>query len=283
MEKRAFEKMKHPLNVLIQFFLLIVPLSAAMKEQYRIILQANESAPFWIDKKGLCEGMGCEIIQSISQEMGISTKIEFRPLKRLIADTMNNDLGNPLFYMNNQSFVAIVPIAVTYSAFFSYIPHVEECRNARHSKECSVKYIGALNGTISDPASLMQFGEFEESYTHESLFKKLQKKRLDTVLELDLVGVKTIHSLFPNEIQNFDVQMLPQTASPVAIMIDSSTPDAIKIGHLYQEGLHRIIKNGTYRKILQKYYGKYPVPVNFYHDLLKYESLYSTDLGGNGL
>lgn len=261
--------MKLFMNGLILLFLFL-PLYAEGQKQLRITLQANESIPIWIDK-GEGEGLGCEIIHAISQEMGISTKIEFLPLKRLIADTANNDLGNPLFYMNNQSFAAIIPIAVTYSALFSYLPHVKKCQ----MHPCGEKHIGVLKGTIANTRALESFGQFEESYSHESLFKKLQKGRIDLVLELNLVGRYTIRSLFPNEADNFDIRVISETASPIAIMIDNSTPDALKIGHRYQEGLHRIIQNGKYRGILQKYYGKKAIPSDWYVKLSNFESLYT--------
>lgn len=261
--------MKHPLIGLILLFLLMVPLSAAATKQYRITFQANESAPYWTEKDSL-GGMGSEIIQAISKEMGISTKIEFRPLKRLIADTTNNDLGNPLFYMENQSFAAIVPITMTYSAFFAYVPHLKVCTKPEEDRR-----FGVLHGTISDPRTLAAFGQFEESYSNEALFKKLQKGRIHFAVQFDLVGNKMIHDLFLNEVDNFKMQTVSKTASPIAIMIDISTPDALKIGHLYQEGLHRIIKKGTYQKILQKYYGKTPIPSEWYSNLSHFEALYA--------
>ncbi|MDD5716717.1 MAG: transporter substrate-binding domain-containing protein [Sulfuricurvum sp.] len=256
----------------VLFFVLVLSGGLSAQERLNITLQANESAPYWVEKDS-CSGMGCEILKAISHEAGIDTTIEFRPLKRLIADTSNNDLGNPLFYMNNQSFAAVIPIAVTYTAFFSYLPHTQECRLPQ--KECSKRHIGALKGTISNPASLSGFGEFEESYSHESLFKKLHKGRLDLVLELDLVGNRTIRSLFPNETDKFGIQVIPETVSPIAIMIDSSTPNALQIGRRYQEGLHRIIRNGTYQKILDKYYTALPVPSDWYNHLTQFEQIYS--------
>jgi len=266
--------MKQPMYGVILFFLLLFSNSAFAQEQFSITLQANESIPYWIEKPQ-CSGMGCEIIMAISKEMGITTRIEFRPLKRLIADTTNNDLGNPLFYMNNQTFAAIIPIAVTYSAFFSYRPHTQECSLHPSANECRQKRIGALRGTIADTTALATFGVFEESYTHESLFKKLKKGRINIALELDLVGSQTIRTLFPNEVDSFDVRIIPQTASPIAIMIDNSTPEALKIGHRYQEGLHRIIQKGIYQKILQKYYSKSPIPSDWYSNLSNFEALYS--------
>ncbi|MCX6074348.1 MAG: transporter substrate-binding domain-containing protein [Campylobacterales bacterium] len=266
--------MKHSIQGAILFFLLVFSSSASAREQFSITLQANESVPYWIEKP-FYRGMGYEIIAAISKEMGITTQIEFRPLKRLIADTANNDLGNPLFYMNNQSFAAIIPIAVTYSAFFSYRPHTKACSLHPNANGCTPRRIGALKGTISDPSALATFGTFEESYSHESLFKKLKKGRITLALELDLVGNQSIRTLFPNEVDNFDVQIIPETASPIAIMIDSSTPNALMIGCRYQDGIHRIIQNGVYQKILQKYYGKAPIPSDWYSNLSNFEALYA--------
>lgn len=259
----------------IVFFLLFLSEYVSATEQFTITLQANESAPYWSKHTHYCSGMGCEIIAAISKEMGITTKIEFRPLKRLIADTANNDLGNPLFYMSNQSFAAIVPIAVTYSAFFSYLPYVRECSSHPSANGCIQKRIGALKGTISDPRTLFTFGKFEESYSHESLFKKLKKGRINIALELDLVGSNTIRTLFQDEVNNFDIRIIPQTASPLAIMIDSSLPNAVNIGHRYQEGLHQIIQKGIYQKIIQKYYAKTKIPEDWYSNLSNFEALYA--------
>jgi len=266
--------MKHSIQGVILFFLFVFSTSVCAREQLNITLQANESIPYWIEKSP-CGGMGCEIIAAISKEMGMTTRIEFRPLKRLIADRKNNDLGNPLFYMNNQTFAAIIPIAVTYSAFFSYRPHTQECSLHPSANKCTQKRIGALKGTISDSSALATFGKFEESYSHESLFKKLKYGRINIALELDLVGSQTIRTFFPNEVDSFEVRIIPQTASPLAILIDSSLPDASNIGYRYQEGLHRIIQKGIYQKILQKYYGKTPIPKDWYSNLSHFEALYA--------
>lgn len=244
-----------------------------------VILQVNESAPYWSENM-TSGGMGSEIIQAISKEMGMKTRIEFVPLKRLIADTSNNDLGNPLFYMTNQDFVAIIPIGMTYSASFTYQKDPKKVSSQLPQKE---KRIGVLIGTVDNADALSQFGTFEESYSKESLFKKLKTGRVDTVLELYLVGLEIVHKLYPDEIDHFDVRRIPDSGSPVAILIDSHYPDGARIAKRYREGLHRIIKKGVYQKILEKYYGKRAVPANWYADLSKYEYLYSSDSGGDGL
>ena len=244
-----------------------------------VVLQVNESSPYWSAKKP-SGGFGSEIVTAISKEMGIKTRIEFIPLKRLVSNTSNNDVGNPLFYMNNQDFAAIIPIGIMYSAFFTYNKDSKAMLSTVTHKE---NRIGVIKGAADALVGLQQFGKFEESYSKESLFKKLKAGRIDIVMELHLVGIETIHTLFPNEASHFDHHVIPDSGSPIAIMIDSDAPNGVEIGKRYREGLHRILKNGVYKKIVEKYNRTGTIPAHYYNDLSKFEALYSSDLGGNGL
>lgn len=257
--------------------LLYFTLNTLHANEQTVVLQVNESAPIW-SKNLPSGGLGVEIVQAISQEMGIKTYIEFIPLKRLIANTSNNDIGNPLFYMNNQEFAAIIPIAVSYSSFFTYKKTVGKLLSETLPKE---RRIGILKGTNPNIKISEQFGVFEESTSQESLFKKLKAGRLDLVVELNLVGTEMIRKLFPNEVKNFDSSVVLDSSSPIAIMIDISYPNANAIALLYQKGLDRIIKNGVYEKILEKYYVKSSIPYNWYHNLSKFKTLYSIDIEGS--
>lgn len=254
--------------------LLYFTLNILHAQQQTVVLQVNESSPIWSKKLPL-GGMGGEIIQAISKEMDIQTHIEFIPLKRLIANTSNNDIGNPLFYMNNQEFAAIIPIAVSYSSFFTYKHNVEKVLSETVTQK---RRIGVLKGTNSNMKVTKQFGFFEESTSQESLFKKLKAGRLDLVVELNLVGEEMIKSLFPSEIKNFDTSLILDSSSPIAIMIDMNYPNANAIGLLYQKGLDRIIKNGVYQKILEKYYVNTSIPFNWHTNLSKFKTLYSIDI-----
>lgn len=257
--------------------LLYLTLNILHAEQETVVFQVNESSPIWSEKLPL-GGMGSEIVQAISKEMGMKTSIEFIPLKRLIADTRNNDIGNPLFYMNNQEFAAIIPIALSYSSFFTYNNDVKKVLSNTESK---VKRIGILKGTLTKIGISEQLGFFEESYSQESLFKKLKAKRLDLVVELNLVGLEMIKNLFPNEVEYFDANIIPKSDSAISLMIDINYPNAKAIGLRYQEGLERIIKKGVYQKILEKYYGKTSIPSTLYTDLSKFKAIYSIDFRGD--
>ena len=276
--KIATRKMKKTTvmwHILLLFYFTLSILNA---EQQTVVLQVNESSPIWSKELPL-GGMGTEIVQAISKEMDIKTYIEFIPLKRLIADT-NNDIGNPLFYMNNQEFAAIIPIAITYNSFFIYNNEAKKTLSKAKSK---VKRIGILKGTLSSLKQSDKFNIFEESTSQESLFKKLKAGRLDIVVELDLVGHEMIKNLFPNEVEHFNANIISNSSSPIAILIDINYPNANTIAQLYQEGLNRIIENGIYQKIVEKFHEKNMIPSNWYTDLSKFKAIYSIDFRGNSL
>lgn len=253
-------------QAILLFYLTLGTLHA---EQETVILQVNESSPIWSQKLP-SGGMGSEIIEAISKEMDIKTRIEFIPLKRLIADITNNDLGNPLFYMDNQEFAAIIPIALSYNSFFTYKNDAQSVLSNTIPKE---RRIGILKGTLSKKGLSEHLGFFDQSSSHASLFKKLKAGRLDLVMELNLVGRETLKNLFPNSVGDFNIEIIPQSVSPIAILIDIDYPNANAIASLYKEGLSRIIKNGVYQSILEKYH-KSPLPDNWYSDLSKFTAIY---------
>lgn len=241
-----------------------------------VVLNANESFPYW-SKNMLHNGFGGEIIEAMSEAGGVESVIQFMPLKRLIEETTENDLGNPVFYMNNQDFAAIIPIAISQVALYYY--------DSTHSKQIKVNShqdlrgfrIGALSGTVANKAVFKQMGiTFETSYSQESLFKKLKHGRLDFVLELDLVGQQTIAKNFATERENFSSIPLPKSMSPIAIMLDKNYPNVENIAYRYRQGLAKIIKNGRYVEILNLHYHPQQPPAAWFKELDRFTRLYQT-------
>ena len=257
----------------VLLFFIIVSFSYASWAE-DIVLDANESPPFWSQELPY-QGMGGEIIQAISSVSGLKTTIRFLPLKRLIERTDNNDLGNPLFYMSNQDFAAIIPIACYHVSFFYYQPLQKKIiddnllQNLHHYK------IGVLEGTFAEHRYFSERNlSFDTSYSQASLFKKLKHGRVDLVLAVDLVAIRTINQLFPEQSNEFKQINLPNSDAPIAIMISENQKEAENVAAKYRQGLKEIIKSGQYLQILKKYYGAF-FPVNWLSDLDKFEQLYS--------
>ena len=240
-----------------------------------IILGANESPPFWSIKLPY-DGMCGEIVHAISAEADLISYIRFMPLKRLIEDDSNNDLGNPQFYMTNQDFAAIVPIAIYNAAIFYFKPEHTEKITFKSMQDLKGYRIGILKGTLIDHSIFKKAGiAFEESYTQESLFKKLRLGRVDLVIEIDLLGRTMINELFPDDAGNFESIVIQGSAAPIAILMAEEYPDGKAIGDKYREALQRIIEGGKYNKILEKYYGKDGVPSDWFDNLKRFDRIYN--------
>ncbi|ATX82112.1 amino acid ABC transporter substrate-binding protein, PAAT family [Mariprofundus ferrinatatus] len=240
-----------------------------------ISLDANESPPFWSESMpndGLCG----EIVHAASEAVGLVSQINYKPLKRMIEDDSNNDLGNPEFYMGNQDFAAVVPVCIYHVGLFYYAPNHAEKVEVSRIEDLKGYKVGILKGTMVDDSLFTTAGvTFEESYSQESLFKKLIRGRVDLVIEIDLVGKKIIDRLFPAEHDNFVATTIPGSAMPIAVLISADYPDAERVGALYRLGMARIKQSGRYREILETYYGKGKVPDQMDEEMKRFEYIYS--------
>lgn len=240
-----------------------------------VVLEANESAPYW------CPylpggGLGSELVQAISAAAGLQTRIDFVPLSRMIEDRTNNDLGNPEFYMGKQEFAAIIPIAITEVSIFYYRPHFSMPPRISSFDDLKRHRIGILKGALIDRKMFEKMGLFfESSYAQASLFKKLKLGRLDLVFEIDLVGQQMIAQNFPRQAEDFVRIPLPYSVSPIAIMLDAEYPDAAAIAERYRNGLAAIIANGSYQRIVEKYYPDGQVPPDWFSHLQRFQRLYA--------
>lgn len=260
---------------MIRLCYLLLLFSATAARADVVVLEANESPPYW-SKSLPGGGLGGELVQAISEAANLKTRIDFVPLSRMIEDRNNNDLGNPEFYMAEQEFAAIIPLALTEAAIFYYRPHFGVAPKIANFDDLKHYKIGVLKGTLIDRRAFERMGlHFESSYAQGSLFKKLKLGRVDLVFEIDLVGQQMIAQLFPEQRHEFIRQPLPNSISPIAIMIDAEYPRAEEIAAAYRKGLAAIIANGRYQKIVEKYYPDGRLPKGWFSHLQRFQQLYS--------
>lgn len=253
--------------------LLLLPVWTAQADA--VVLEANESPPYWSNSLP-GRGLGSELVQAISEAAGLETQINFVPLSRMIEDQNNNDLGNPEFYMAQQEFAAIIPFAITEASMFYYRPHFGRSLQINSFDDLKQYKLGVLKGTLIDRRAFEQMGlHFESSYAQASLFKKLKLGRIDLVFEIDMVGQQIIAQLFPEQKDDFIRQPLPNSISPVAIMLDAEYPHADEIAEKYRQGLAAIIANGRYQKIVEKYYPDGQLPAGWFEHLQRFQQIYS--------
>lgn len=265
------------IRLLFLILLMLYPLGAKIISSDTLILGANEAPPFW-SKTLPYNGMAGEIIHEMSKVANIDTKIEFKPLARLIEDDANNDLGNPSFYINNQDFAAIIPIAIYNVSIYYYAPNHTNKFTFKSIEDLRGMKIGILKGTIVNRSYFTKYGvEFEESYKQESLFRKLKLGRIDMIIEVELVSKQILNKEFSNEIDNFVEIILPKSSYPIAIMLSEDLPNVDIIKKNFHNALRTIIDNGVYISILHKYYPNKEIPKNWFQDLQRFRYLYKQE------
>jgi len=253
--------------------------SSANGQETAVKFGANESPPYW-SKNHPYGGLCGEILHAMSKEIDLETVIEFKPIKRLIDDDTDNVTGNPMFFLANHDYGSTIPIALCYSALFHYRPNRTEDIAFTRLADLKGYKIGIQKGTLVDRSYFDSAGvTFEESYSEQSLFKKLKLGRLDLCICIDLVGHLTIQELFPEEVGNFAAINIPRSVTPIAIMLAEKYPHAKELAKKYRKGLRIITENGTYQDILEKYYGKNRIPVDWFSNLTRFADMYDIKEG----
>lgn len=107
--------------------------------------------------------------------------------------------------------------------------------------------------------------DYEES-TKESQVRKLHKGRADLAIIGLLTGKELIKRLYPNEVDSFQVLSKPFLELPSSICFYKAYPQVEQYTQKFIQGFTKIKRNGTYIKIMEKYYGKESIPKE-YHSL----------------
>lgn len=248
------------------------PLPVLADEQI-IEFGSSETPPFWSAHMP-DDGMGGEVLHAISQEIGVKSVIKFFPLKRALIYLTSNCVGTPELFPG-KDFYAIIPIAVCRLAFFYYKPHYEKEITYRGLDDIRGYTLGVMRGALDDVSFFEKNGiNVVQLNSEESMIKMLKNGRIDLCGVIKLSGIYTINKLFPDDAENFSNFEIKGTVTPVAVMIDKHLPGGKELGEKYVNGLKRIIENGKYVEILEKYYGRGEIPQDWFMQLEKFKRIY---------
>lgn len=238
--------------------------SAGAQEQ--ITFYSTESPPIWSAQlpQG---GLGSEILHAAAHAASLKATIHYLPLARYEQLAAGNRLGNPLYFVG-QEFGAVVPLIATHAVFCYYQPHHAEEIQYRSLADLKGMTLGVIRGTLEDIEAFRTRGvAVEESTTLDALFRKLRAGRVDLVLVIDVMAHYQIERLFPGESERFLMIEVPNGITPVAVMLDQQDPNAARLGAAIRQGMNEIINDGSYYRILTKYYGAPRVPRNWLEQL----------------
>ena len=269
--------MKAGLRVIISlvlFFLLFTTSTdISIAENQSVVFQSTETPPYWSPSLPN-NGLGGSILQLVSSSAGIKYSIEYLPVKRFRQSQATYIVGDPALLIKDKN-RAIFPIAVFHSVIFYYKP-LHEKLELHSLKDLRGYTLGVLRGTLEDKDSFEKAGiKVEESDSDESLLKKLQKGRIDFCILVAGTGWYTIKQLFPGGQESFGGINIPDSARPIAIIIDKDIPEGKAVARRYRQVLDSTLRSQQYQNILEEFYGKDNIPFYRFLQLKNFEKYYS--------
>jgi len=261
------------ISLVLFFSLFAISTKVSIAENKSVVFKSTETPPYWSPTLPN-NGLGGSILQLVSSTAGIEYSIEYLPVKRFRQSNAPYIVGDPDLLMDNKN-RAIFPIGVFHSVIFYYKPHHEKFE--LHSlKDLQGYTLGVLRGTLEGKDSFVKAGiAVEESDSNESLLKKLQKGRIDFCIVVAGTGWYTIKQLFPESLENFGGMDIPDSARPIAIMIDKDITEGKALVRRYRQVLDGTLRSQEYFDILEEFYGKNKIPADRFQQLKSFEKYYS--------
>ncbi|WP_054773748.1 substrate-binding periplasmic protein [Methylogaea oryzae] len=242
-------------------------------EAFSVAFQSTATPPIWgPELPG--DGMGGEIVKLLSEAADVRYSIDYIPVARFRRSAASYIVGDPAILTTKKSRF-VFPIALFNSSLFYYKPH--QAKPLRPQlQDLSGSRLGVLRGTVEDSNYFTSHGiRVEESDSIESLLRMLRKNRIDVCILIRLAGVYEIERIFLDDKNNFAEVAIPGTTRPIAIMLDADTAEGRAVAERYRAVMDKVLMSREYRDIIEKYYGDWGVPGNWFDALKEFEKSYA--------
>jgi polar amino acid transport system substrate-binding protein len=171
------------------------------------------------------------------------TKVAFLSGTLVVAQSERSNFimnENPLIYLN---VVAFFP-KDKYSSGLGI----------KSSADLKGKTVGAIQGTGSISVLQKAQATLDPSPDKDLLIKKLIAGRYDIAVVGDLTGLDTLQELAADKAGAYKYESVYN--SPIDLIFSAKSPDTMALKKKYDSGIAKIKADGTFMKILAKYYPK---------------------------
>ncbi len=247
------------INLFIYFICLIFTPFSTSKDLKNIEIVTEEYPPYnYSGKDGRVIGINTEIIQAVLKEIHVSGNITVYPWKRAQKIAQNNP--NILIYSMVRN--------PTREKFYKWVGKINKQRFNIYSKNKNInlsnideakKYIvGVYSGDILEILFLRHgFIEGKNMYVaqkNESLYQMLIKDRIQ-LWPIDEAAAKFLAKKNNEKIGNLSIafKIPTQELSNTDLYMAFGKKTSDEIVKKFKYGLEKIIKNGTYQKILNNH------------------------------
>lgn len=206
-------------------------------------------------------GLVGEIVTEAFHIVGYDVSYQYYPFKRATQYVIDGDAlatggGAQQFPDDAQHNIQNIPIFYCRIPAF-YLKARFQTLSFPTLKDLRGYHIGSLLGT-GDTMILRRDPELhvEEVATVEQLFKKVEAGRSDFATLIDLSILSYLVANYPNWQERWGISEDIILGTPVGLTFSKKYPGYEKYLNAYTEGFQRIRENGTYRRIMETYYGR---------------------------
>lgn len=237
-------------------FALGAPASGALE---RITIAAFEYPPIYQNAES--KGLSGEIVIEAFKAAGIEAELRFYPVARMILNVADGKevcgIGGSVLFEAPEiaSEVRVSEVVQYVSQGFLYDSRKYPLGFRFESLEDLKAYrIGVLYSS-----GIMKFLEkeklrLEPSTSHKSAALQLHTGKVDLWAIVDLTGLMYVRELFPKD-AHFYKNTRPFNRGDVSLVCSKRRDPQQRYGEKFKKGLATIKRNGTYLRIMAKYYG----------------------------
>jgi len=207
------------------------------------------------------KGLSCDLVIEAFKAVNIDVDLQFFPVKRMIENISEGKtvccLGGRVLFAAPEvakNVTVSEPIQYVYQTFLYSKKKYPAGINFSNLDDMKNYSIGVLDGS-----GIMNFLKNKglnliTNVTHDGTAKQLQSGRVDMWAIVDLTGMMFMKKLFPGEYTDYKYTKAFNLGDVSVVFSKKMDPDST-YNDKFKEGLNIIKKNGTYLKIMAKYYG----------------------------
>jgi polar amino acid transport system substrate-binding protein len=222
--------------------------------------------PYMGENKISKEGVLCELTRAALKVSGEDVEIHSYPVKRAMSAITDNETFAYIGLISNfddatRTNLQEFPLMNIKFVLFYLKEKFPDGFNYTSFQELKPYTLGVLMGGITEKVGKQNNLNIEPVPNLDQVFKKLEAKRNDFAVAVDLSGMFLIEEIFPKEKDHFTFNSTkPFVSSKGSLILNKKHPEYASQLAKLKEGLKTIYKNGTWLQILENYYGKGRVP-----------------------
>ena len=208
---------------------------------------------------GLGNGVLYDLTVQAFKAVDSEVQIDFIPMARIVWSVTENDydaaLGTINWFSRKQKdhLVKAVDLLTANIVFFYKKDRFPNGISYETLSELKRYKVGSIRGSSTLPL-LEKAGITTELVAElDQNFNKLDAGHIDLTVAVDLTGRNILKKLFPDTANNFATVKKPVLSIVTSLAFAKEKSGPMQI---FQKGLNKILENGTFYEIIERYYGK---------------------------